>query len=63
MPNGKIKSIKDIIRSEPKVTIPELSDLTGRSPRTVSRELRRYQDRGEIRREGARKKGKWVIVG
>jgi DNA-binding transcriptional ArsR family regulator len=32
-----------------------------KSQRTISRELREYQDAGLIHREGARKNGKWVV--
>jgi len=63
MPNGKIKSVKDVLRSNPTATIPEMAELTGRSERTISRELREYRNRGEVRREGARKDGRWVVTG
>jgi predicted HTH transcriptional regulator len=61
LPNGKIRSIRDIIASKPTVTISELSILTGKSQSTVSRELREYQKEGSILREGSRKKGQWVL--
>ena len=62
MPNGKIRSIKDILASDPAATIPELAELTGRSERSVSRELRKYQVSGEVRRDGARKNGRWTVI-
>jgi predicted HTH transcriptional regulator len=63
--NGKIKEdadpIIEALISDPTSTIPELSDSTGISQRTVSRRLHEYQGAGILRREGARKNGKWVI--
>ena len=60
-PHGKIKSILDIFKTNPKATIPDLVDLTGKSPRTISRELREYQNAGVLWREGARKNGRWIV--
>jgi predicted HTH transcriptional regulator len=63
--NGKINDKNDIIldrlRADPTATIPELGDFFGISQRTVSRMLREYQDAGSLRREGARKNGRWVV--
>jgi len=59
---GKIASVKDIIRSDPHATIPHMAKLTGRSERTISRELSEYRDKGEIIRVGARKNGKWMVT-
>ena len=58
----KDDQILDILKSNPNVTIPEISALTGKSPRTISRRLREYQDSGVIRRDGARKNGCWTVV-
>ena len=68
-PKGKIigeikdkrKTTLDVIENSPTATIAQLAELTGKSERTISRELKEYQDAGMIRREGARKKGQWVI--
>jgi predicted HTH transcriptional regulator len=51
----------DVIKENPTATIPTLARLTGKSLRTVSRQLRQYQDAGLIYREGARKKGRWLV--
>jgi predicted HTH transcriptional regulator len=51
----------DVIKENPTATIPTLATLTGKSCRTVSRELRQYQDAGLIYREGSRKKGLWLV--
>jgi predicted HTH transcriptional regulator len=59
--NGRKKSILEILKANPSATIPCLSELTGKSQRSISRELREYQDSGLIWRDGARKNGRWVI--
>ena len=59
--NGKIISILDVLKTNPEATIPNLSELTGKSQRTISRELREYQDAGLLRRDGSRKTGKWIV--
>ncbi|MDR2698292.1 MAG: putative DNA binding domain-containing protein [Candidatus Methanoplasma sp.] len=59
--NGKINSITDLLKTNPTATIPELADLTGKSQRTISRRLQEYQSLGVLRREGARKNGRWVV--
>lgn len=59
--NGKIISVLDILKANPNATIPDLVELTGKSQRTISRELREYQNAGLLRREGARKNGRWVV--
>jgi predicted HTH transcriptional regulator len=59
--NEKIKTTLDVIKENPTATIPILAELTGKSQSTISRELKEYQNAGLLRREGARKKGKWVV--
>jgi len=59
--NEKIKTTLDVIKENPTATIPKLAELTGKSQSTISRELKEYQSGGLLRREGARKKGAWVI--
>ncbi|MCL2078465.1 MAG: putative DNA binding domain-containing protein [Oscillospiraceae bacterium] len=59
--NDKIKTTLDVIRDNPTATIVKLSELTGKSQSTISRELKEYQVAGFIRREGARKNGRWVV--
>jgi len=60
--DDKEDSILNVLRSDPNATIPEISELTGKSLRTISRRLREYQDSGVVRREGARKNGRWIVV-
>ncbi|MCL1811214.1 MAG: putative DNA binding domain-containing protein [Methanomassiliicoccaceae archaeon] len=62
LPNGKINSTLDVLSSNPDATIPELAEQTGRSQRTISRELREYRNAGLLRREGAKKNGQWVVL-
>ena len=59
--NEKIKTTLDVIKENPTATITKLSELTGKSQSTISRELKAYQAAGLVRREGARKKGLWVV--
>ena len=59
--NEEAKTTLEIIKDNPTATIPELVERTGKSQSTISRELREYQDAGLIWREGARKKGRWVV--
>ena len=59
--NGKITSVLDILKYNPKATIPDLTEATGKGQRTISRELKEYQDAGLLRREGSRKTGHWVV--
>jgi predicted HTH transcriptional regulator len=61
MINGKINSVLEILKNNPTATIPDLIEVTGKSQRTISRELREYQDAGLLRREGSRKTGRWVV--
>jgi predicted HTH transcriptional regulator len=64
--NGKIKSLKDeivdILKSNPLATIPDLVESTGKSQRTISRDLKELQETGKLIRKGARKTGKWVVA-
>jgi predicted HTH transcriptional regulator len=60
--NDKIKAMLKVIKVNPTATIADLAELTGKSQRTISRELREYQDSGLLRREGSRKNGRWVVV-
>ena len=59
--SGKIKSTLDLLKSTPTMTIPELAEYAGKSQRSISRELREYQDAGLLRREGGRKNGRWIF--
>jgi predicted HTH transcriptional regulator len=60
--NEKIKTTLDVIKDNPAATIVKLSELTGKLQSAISRELKKYQDTGLLRREGARKNGKWTAI-
>jgi len=53
--------VLEIVEAKPTVTIPELAYLTGMSPRTISRRLKEFQEKEIMHRDGARKKGQWII--
>jgi len=59
--NDKIKTTLDVVKENPIATIPYISEITGKSQRTISRELKEYQSAGLLSRDGARKNGKWVV--
>jgi predicted HTH transcriptional regulator len=59
---NKKKSTLEIIKENPAATIVTLAELTGKSPATLSRDLKEYQSAGLLRREGARKNGSWVVL-
>jgi len=59
--NGEMKTLLEVLKTNAEATIPDLAELTGKSQRTISRELKEYQDAGLLRREGSRKTGKWVV--
>ena len=56
-----VKTTLDVIRDYPDATLQRLVELTGKSQRTLSRELKEYQLAGCLRREGSRKYGRWLI--
>jgi predicted HTH transcriptional regulator len=58
----KKKNTLDVIKENPSATIPVLSELTGKSQSTINREVKEYREAGLLRREGARKNGRWIIV-
>jgi predicted HTH transcriptional regulator len=60
--NEKTRTTLDVVKENPAATIPALSELTGKSQSTIFRELKEYQAARLLRREGARKKGRWVAV-
>ena len=58
----RTKTTLDVIKETPTATIAELAELTGKSQRTISRELKEYQDAALIRREGAKRNGRWIVL-
>lgn len=60
--NDKIKMLLDALKSNPKATIPELSQKTSISPASVSRYLKQLQEEKIIQRVGSNKTGYWQIL-
>jgi len=58
--NSNVKTTLDVIKGNSAATIPKLAELTGKSQSTIFRELKEYKTAGLLRREGARKNGRWV---
>jgi predicted HTH transcriptional regulator len=50
-----------LIRENPSVTIPELAEKAGIAKRNVEKNLKFLKNNGIIEREGAKKKGKWLV--
>ncbi|MDR1993610.1 MAG: winged helix-turn-helix transcriptional regulator [Nitrososphaerota archaeon] len=50
-----------LIRENPSVTIPELAEKVGIANRNVEKNLKFLKDNGIIKREGAKKKGEWIV--
>lgn len=44
------------------VTIPELAESLGVSPRTIERNLYKLQEEGRLRRVGPAKGGRWELI-
>lgn len=61
--NSKNNSLKlvDAITDNPTITYDELAVLLDIPRRTVSREMKKLCESGEISREGARKNGRWAV--
>jgi predicted HTH transcriptional regulator len=60
--NDRIKTTIEVLKENPRANATQLAELTGKSIRTISRELKEYQEAGLIRREGSKKTGHWVIL-
>jgi len=58
--SGKILTA---IRDRNDITIPELANLVGVTPRTVERHLKKLQQNGMLKRIGGRKHGHWEVTG
>ena len=56
------KTILDLIRSNPSITIPEIAIIQKVSARTIERDFDWLKDRGIIVREGSRSDGRWITV-
>ena len=55
-------STLEVIKENPTATIAALAQRTGRSARSISRDIKEYQQAGLIRREGSKRSGKWIVL-
>jgi predicted HTH transcriptional regulator len=53
--------IMEMIMENALVTIPEMSQKTGVTTRTIKRDLEAMQSKGILAREGGRKDGQWIV--
>ena len=56
------KKILSLIQENSFVTISQLSDIIGVSKSAVNQQIIKMRNKGIIRREGADKGGKWIII-
>ena len=61
VPTENQRLILDCIASDPSITQPMISEMTGISEKAVRNNLSKMVDFGIVRREGSKKDGKWVI--
>ncbi len=61
VPTENQRLILDCIASDPSITQPMISEMTGISEKAVRNNLSKMVDSGIVRREGSKKDGKWVI--
>ncbi len=50
------------MRDKAEITIPELADIVGVTPRSVERHIRKLQQEGTLKRVGGRKHGHWEVT-
>ena len=55
-------TIINILNNNPAVTQKQISELTGKSERTIKRRTVEMQEKGLITRENGRQKGKWKVL-
>lgn len=57
------RQILNLLRQQPDLTLAEVAQAIGRSPRTVERAVMALQAEGRLRRRGPKKGGRWEVVG
>lgn len=55
--------ILEEMAADPSITISKLAEMLGRSEAETYNTIRRMVDSGRVKREGSRKKGRWVVAG
>ena len=59
--NDRETAIIEILRANPSITLDEVAERIGKSPRTVKNAVKSMQERGIIERVGGKKSGSWKI--
>ena len=59
--NKREESILELIRTNPHITIEQLSVLSGVSTRTVERNIRSLKKKEYLERNGSDVKGEWIV--
>ena len=56
------EKIKELMRSNPTVTIKEMAETLKRQPRTIEIAISKLKATGDILREGSEKDGTWKVL-
>ena len=56
------KEIIEYIKTHPQATQIEIAQVIGKSRATVQNTISALKERGLLDREGAKKKGKWLVI-
>jgi hypothetical protein len=59
---GQKKNDAQYNQTDPEGNYTALTELIGEPPMTISRQLRRYQDEGLIKRQCSKKTGIWIFL-
>ena len=59
--NNRETAIIEFLRANPSITLDEVAERIGKSPRTVKTTVKSMQERGIVERVGGKKNGSWVI--
>jgi len=59
--NLKCISLLEAISNNPSVTYDKLAEILSIPRRTISREMKKLQESGKIKREGTKTKGYWIV--
>ena len=59
--NDRENAIIEILRANPCITLDEVAERIGKSPRTVKMAVKSMRERGTLERVGGKKNGKWRV--
>ena len=57
------KSIMQLMRENPQITIKEMASTLGKNETTISRNIRQLKEHGVVERTGSDKTGHWIVKG